>query len=154
MRVLLVRHGEAGTASTDDDRQLSEAGRRQAESQGRVLGRMGWSGQEIWYSRKVRAKETAELMAAAAGLKAELSEMSGLLPEDSPREIGEQLEAMASDVILVGHMPYMNYLASYLVTGKVSGSEWHFRTGAMLMLERAGRGLWEVEFFIPAGLVE
>jgi phosphohistidine phosphatase len=152
MRVVLMRHGEAGNAASDDARHLTETGVAQAESQGRMLRKLDWTGTEVWHSRKVRAAETARHLAEAAGLAAAFHEQPGLLPEDDVTHIATLLEQESKDLIVVGHLPYMSYLASHLATGNALSSMWHFGTGAMLVLSRMGRGAWEVAGFYPQGL--
>ncbi|PCJ65382.1 MAG: phosphohistidine phosphatase SixA [Candidatus Hydrogenedentota bacterium] len=152
MRVVLMRHGEAEHGRGDDARRLTANGVAQAESQGRMLKKLGWTGTEVWHSRKVRAEETARHLAEAAGLAAVFHEQSGLLPEDDVEDIASLLNEQVEDVIVVGHLPYMSYMASHLAAGNASSSMWQFGTGAMLVLSRMGRGAWEVEGFYPQGL--
>jgi phosphohistidine phosphatase SixA len=69
--VHLLRHAHAGDAERwtgdDDLRPLSEKGRRQAERLGRVLAAYDDAPDLFVTSPRVRAAETAELVAAAVG---------------------------------------------------------------------------------------
>jgi phosphohistidine phosphatase len=115
-RVYLVRHGAAESkAATDAERRLTGDGRGAFEALLRRLrGRLEVS--RIVTSPFVRARETADLLAAATG--AEVEEDDALA---SGRSSGRQILALArrlgAGTALVGHNPEVAE-AIGLVTGK------------------------------------
>ena len=65
MTVFLIRHAKAEDASPDAARRLTTAGRSHARALGKFLGRSeAFAPAVLWHSTLVRARETAELVAA------------------------------------------------------------------------------------------
>jgi broad specificity phosphatase PhoE len=92
MRVLFLRHGQSAhnahrgeppLADADGDR-LTDLGRRQAEQAGVALRESGIT--HLLSSHMVRARETAEAVAAATGLEAEVLDYAGELLLGEPFE--------------------------------------------------------------------
>ena len=69
----LLRHAHAGDPlkwhGSDDDRPLSSKGRGQAERLGALLAAVGFTTDAIVTSPKVRARQTAEIVADRLGLQ-------------------------------------------------------------------------------------
>jgi phosphohistidine phosphatase len=73
--------------------------------------------ESIWHSPLVRARETAEYVAARFP-KAKMSSTPVLAPDADPREaITAITDARPGDVVLVGHQPHLGRLFGLLVTG-------------------------------------
>ncbi len=83
MLVYLVRHGEAVPDNVDPARPLSEKGRAEVEETAKQLLADGAKVDEIWHSGKLRAKQTAEIIARVLGVEKVL-EKPGLKPDDPP----------------------------------------------------------------------
>ena len=81
LQLFLLRHADAGDpeawTGNDAARPLSDKGRRQAERLGAFLARIGFEPDVILTSPKVRARETAEIVAAAIGKDVVLDERLG-----------------------------------------------------------------------------
>ena len=80
--VILVRHGEALSKQEDPARPLSDRGRNRAETTARWLASIGLPVGEIRHSGKARARETAEIVAAALDAGERVREAEGLAPND------------------------------------------------------------------------
>lgn len=114
----LLRHADAGDPGAwrgdDADRPLSDKGRAQAERLGTFLAGIGFAPDVILTSPKLRARQTAEIVATALGL--------GVRLEDRLAEgfDGETVDAMLADAgspaqpVLVGHDPDFSELLGYL----------------------------------------
>ncbi len=153
MKVYLVRHGSAMPSNADPRRPLSEQGRKEAERLADFLAKAGVTVQETWHSSKDRARETAEVLVSRGGLQGAPHERTGLLPEDPVAPIADELSVLDGDVCVVGHLPFMGYLAAEL-TSKGSGRpEFVFTTCAMLCLERYGPADWAVRWFVSPDLL-
>jgi phosphohistidine phosphatase len=118
VEVYLMRHAHAGNpdewTGDDADRPLSPKGRRQAERLGRFLARNGFKPDAILTSPKVRAHQTAELMAAALGTRIETDHRLGM-PIDIDLLSKIVAESGGERVVLVGHDPDMSDLAAELI---------------------------------------
>jgi phosphohistidine phosphatase len=135
MFVTLIRHGNAEPEAElgDEGRFLSVLGRTQARATGEALAAMGVSPTRVWCSPLVRAVQTAELVAAALGFAGAIETRDDLYPQSSPGALLADLEALGEDseLVAVGHMPYMPAMASALLGYSVSG----FATGAAYRIE-------------------
>ncbi len=99
----------------------------------------------ILHSGKLRARETAEILAARLGSPVQSAE--GLFPNDPVESWDERAGRETSDLMLVGHLPFMDRLASLLLTGNPDADLLEFRTGSIACLERAG-GRWRLLWMI------
>ena len=100
MRVLIVRHAEAGPGSPDDLRTLTTAGREQARGLGRRLREQGFEPDAVLSSPLLRARETAAALALG---EPEADER--LAPGATPDDIREAVLGRGETVIVVGHQP-------------------------------------------------
>jgi len=153
MRLILIRHGDAAMAANDDTRTLNEEGRTQAVVLGTWLGKLGFDSPALWHSNKVRTRETAGIIIEKAGWSTTPVETQGLRPSSPVEEAALQIEAEDSDLAIVGHMPFMSGLASYLVSGPGASSQWDFATCGTLILERSGGKRWAVLAFASPALI-
>lgn len=117
MRVYLVQHAEAMSEEQDPERPLTDLGRQQAEATATVAARMEVEVEQIRHSGKTRAMETAEIMGEALKPREGVAEASGLGPVDDVKPVAEELDAASQPVMLVGHLPFMERIAGYLLTG-------------------------------------
>jgi phosphohistidine phosphatase len=140
MVVYLVQHGAAVDEAVDPTRPLSPGGR--ADVQGLARGCAGRiSAGEILHSGKLRAAQTAEILASALG--APVRAVKGLNPMDSPAPFAETLRERNDDTIVVGHLPFMERLAALLVTGREDPPVVAFQRGGMVCLGE-GVGFWRI----------
>jgi len=114
MRVVLVHHAEAVGPGVDPLRPLSEAGHQRAAMLARRLKHEAFVPQAIWHSGKVRARQTAEAFLLACAPFAEFKMIRGLLPDDPPEWLRQELVAEERDVLIVGHIPNIMQLAALL----------------------------------------
>jgi len=152
MRLYVVRHGQAGPASSDSLRPLSDAGRAEVAKLGAYVAREGIRVGAVWHSSKVRARETAELLAEIGKLGGELSVQAGLRPEDEPEPIIAALKSRQEDICIVGHMPNVAVLVSTLLAG-TGASPMSFSTATMACLDRDAQGAWRLLWHVsPASI--
>lgn len=133
----LLRHAHAGDPmkwkGADFDRPLSTKGRAQAERLGSLLARVDFKTDAILTSPKIRALETAELVAERIGVKPILETR---LAETVTLADLEQILTSAgnpSRPIIVGHDPDFSELLALLV----GASEIPMRKGAFARVDLA-----------------
>ena len=124
MLLLLVRHAQAGERDAErwpDDsvRPLTNPGRAAHARVSRALRRLDCTPDLIVASPWVRALQTAEIMADEMGVDAEIAECEPLTIEPNLQTIANCLPELEADatVALVGHSPYLEDLASLLLSG-------------------------------------
>jgi phosphohistidine phosphatase len=113
MIVYLVRHGDTVPEERDPSRPLSEKGRAEVLATARALLKEGARVDEIWHSTKLRAKQTAEIIAQILGVK-NILEKEGLKPNDPPAPFAEMLKTTHKNILITGHMPFLGELAALL----------------------------------------
>jgi phosphohistidine phosphatase len=115
----LLRHAHAGNPDRwmDDDalRPLSDKGRRQSERLGALLAAGGDAPDLFITSPRVRAAQTAELVAAAVGARVVVDErLGGMLDLDTVAAVLHDA-GPAERPCLVGHDPAFSELLAELV---------------------------------------
>src|SRR5437899_75323 len=96
MECYLVQHGEAKPEQEDPARPLTDRGRREVERVARAARRSGVGVAEILHSGKLRAQQTAELLAAALSPVGGVRAVAGLAPTDDPAAARAVLDQAAA----------------------------------------------------------
>lgn len=154
MKLYLMQHALAYSAEENAERPLSPAGVDQAKAAARGIKRLGLSFDLIIASPKRRAQQTAALI--AEGVRFPYSDIlttEAILPDSAPHDLFAllQKESAESQVLVVGHLPHLEKLASDLLRGgellienagltcfDISGSrsaklEFHLRSGQLVL---------------------
>ena len=103
MRLFLVRHAEAAPGEPDELRTLTPQGKQQARELGRRFVRKGIKPDAIFSSPLLRARETADGIAAAVGLATEPDER--LAPGATANDVRAVVAGRGETVVVVGHQP-------------------------------------------------
>lgn len=115
MRLILVRHGDALPAHDDAARVLSRRGREDVARLAARLAAEGVRPGEILHSGLVRARETAEILAAALQPPRGVAVMRGIRPDDDEGPAAAELAAHDDDLIVVTHMTLVERLTARLL---------------------------------------
>ena len=151
--LLLLRHAKAENptaGSSDINRALNERGQKEAQAIGTFIRKQNLTFELVLCSPAVRARETAELVLAAAEVTANVR-YDQRIYEASPRQLLEiisEVEEDKSAVLLVGHNPGMEDLLSALTatgesmaTGTLAKIDFNFDEWSRLT-EGRGRLEW------------
>jgi phosphohistidine phosphatase len=124
MEIFLLRHAiaieRAEHDGPDEERPLTEEGRRELKRVARAMRTMGLSFDVIFSSPLVRALQTAEIVAASLRLKNRLQVTDRLAPSmPAGKQIAwlNRLRPSPDSVLLVGHEPNLSEFTSHLLTG-------------------------------------
>lgn len=153
MKLLLVQHGEAFVKDVDPDRPLTERGAADIDRLAAFLGDAGIRVGRVMHSGKLRAQQTAARLAAilAPGVA---PEVSGLIdPNDNPAAFGRQSGSWDSDVVVVGHLPFMARLVAHLVAGDQDLPVTAYRPGSVVCLQQDDEGRWSIVWMIRPELL-
>jgi phosphohistidine phosphatase len=126
MRLFLVRHAEAAPGEPDELRPLTAAGRTVARDLGERLAPE--HPEAVLSSPLLRARETAEQIARAAGLTPEADER--LAPGATAEDVQAAIAGRGDTVIAVGHQPDCSAILLAL-----TGRELDFAPGAVQELQ-------------------
>ncbi len=155
MRVHLLRHAHAGDSfdwvGHDDLRPLTKKGRGQCERLGAFLAAQQVRPDVIVTSPKVRAQQTAEIVAGALGMSVKSDRRLG--DGFGKRELWALLdETGAREPMFVGHDPDLSALLTYLVDA--AGLSMKKGTLATVDLHtKLGDGEGELRWLVPAELL-
>ena len=142
MRLLIVRHAIAlprGTPDVPDaERPLTPRGKRRFESAAKGLARTFPRPDAVLTSPWKRARETAEILAAAYGR---------MQPKDTPALAGGSFDALArvlgsyrpdAIVAVVGHEPWLSALLARLI-GSSTEERLEFKKGGVALVDLEAR---------------
>lgn len=113
MRLFLVRHAEAAPGEPDELRPLTDAGRTVARALGERLRTE--RPEAVLSSPLLRARETAEAIARAAGIAAEADER--LAPGADADAVRAVVAGRGEPVVVVGHQPDCSEIV-FALTGR------------------------------------
>jgi phosphohistidine phosphatase len=148
MRLYLVQHGQAVAEEVDPARPLSETGRSDVAKVARFLAAGGLRVTQVLHSGKLRAEQTAAVLAAALAPGRSPVARPGLNPTDPTDEIARAVAVWDQDALLVGHLPFMARLVSRLVAGRDEASVVAFQPGTIVCLERSDQQHWTIAWMV------
>lgn len=135
MALYLVQHGKCLSKTEDPSRPLSQEGISEVKRIAEVAKGYRVKIGRIKHSGKTRARQTAELFHSIVGSEEGVCEIDGMAPLDDVQDIAKNL-ASSENLMLVGHLPFMERLASYLVTGQKETPIFRFQNGGIVCLEQ------------------
>jgi len=135
MALYLVQHGQSLPKEVDPERSLSNEGRSTVDRIAKVAADYGVHISRIQHSGKVRARQTAEIIASHLHPEEGLQESAGLNPND---DVAVAAEALSGDenLMLVGHLPFIERLLSHLVAGSSDTRIFKFQNGGIVCLDK------------------
>jgi phosphohistidine phosphatase len=142
MDLYLMQHGEATTEAENPERPLTEAGRAAVQ---RVSARARAVGVHVGvcvHSGKLRAEQTAQLFMAQLGGPVDVSAGEGLAPKDAVAPTAQWLRTLSEHdaIAVIGHLPFLDRLASLLVAGDEESQVVRFQMGGLVKLEPKDEG--------------
>ncbi|MBL0713476.1 MAG: phosphohistidine phosphatase SixA [Desulfosarcina sp.] len=135
MALFLVQHGQSHAKDTDPEQGLTDEGQAEVKRIAEVARGYGIKVNGILHSGKKRARQTAEIMARALSPPGGVQEKTGLKPMDDVTALGGLIDS-TPDVMLVGHLPFMQRLASWLITGSIDPPVFKFQNGGIVCLKK------------------
>ena len=135
MALYLVQHGKSLPKDMDPDQGISGEGKSQVRRIAEVAEGYGVKVSRIAHSGKKRARQTAELIGKVLAPSMEIEVRDGLNPLDDVTVAADVLDT-GENLVLVGHLPFMEKLTNYLVTGSSAGLVFKFQNGGILCLDQ------------------
>jgi len=148
MKLYLIQHGEATSEQVDPRRPLTTQGREDVRQVASLLKTARVKPALIYHSEKLRAKQTAEIIASAMATPELIKERKGLLPQDAINDLTQEISRSANDLMIVGHLPFLSKLATFLLLGKEEGNLIAFQQGGVVCLKRAEDQRWQVAWMV------
>ena len=139
MAVFLVQHGKSLSKKLDLEQGLSPEGLSDVERIADVARGYGVHVASISHSGKKRALQTAEIFYSALEPMGGVQEKNGLKPLDDVGAFADRLKS-ADDLMIVGHLPFMERLTSFLITGDIEKPVLKFQNGGVVCLDEGPEG--------------
>jgi phosphohistidine phosphatase len=152
VEIYLVRHGEAESELVEPTQPLRARGRADVSRVARHAARVKVDIAEIRHSTKLRATQTAEILAEHLHPSRGLCEVDYLAPNHDPGKAQDAADSAVEPLMFVGHLPHLARLASLLLAGDPNREIVRFRPGAIARLERTDRG-WVLGWLIAPDIV-
>ncbi len=135
MALFLVQHGKSLPKEINPECPLSDEGREVVEHIAKTAADHKLNVSVIRHSGKTRARGTAEIMAYFLKPSGGIQESRGLNPLDDVTVAAQQISA-EENLMLVGHLPFMERLVGYLITGSQDKTVLKFQNGGIVCLDR------------------
>ena len=148
MKLYLVRHGEVSTREVFPNSPLSKKGKADVFKMGKFLKDADVKIDVLWHSKKVRAVQTAQILAKIIEIDQEkVVEKEELSPNAPANNMLKQIIKENRNLMIVGHLPFLQKLSSLLLVNSEYEELIKFPLGGVVCLKREGDKwhlLWEV----------
>ena len=135
MALYLVQHGQSLPKDVDPDQGLSEKGVTETGRIAEVAKNYQIKVEQIMHSVKTRARKTADIFASALNPTGGVKEVEGLKPMDDVAAFAASLNP-DTNTMLVGHLPFMERMTAYLVTGSIDKPVFKFQNSGIVCLDQ------------------
>jgi phosphohistidine phosphatase len=135
MALYLIQHGKSLSKDQDPDQGLSAEGIAETERIAGLAGEAGVAVSQIRHSLKTRARQTAEIFAGALNPDQGIREVAGIKPLDDVAAYAAGIDP-GEDVMLVGHLPFMERMTSFLITGSIDKPVVKFQNSGIVCLDK------------------
>jgi phosphohistidine phosphatase len=137
MELYLIQHGEAKTEKEDPERSLTEMGEEEVKRVSKMAEKLNIRPLRVYHSGKKRARQTAEIIAGGLKISApSVQAVQDLNPNDDVKPWAERISQATEDLMIVGHLPFLDKLASLLISGNENARVLLFRYSAIVCLEK------------------
>ena len=135
MALYLVQHGKSLSKDVDPDQGLSQEGIAETMRIAEVAADYRVNVSHIKHSVKARAHKTAEIFASILNPAGGILEVAGLKPLDDVTTFAATIDPN-ENTMLVGHLPFMERMASCLVTGSTDKPVFKFQNSGIVCLHK------------------
>jgi len=146
MRLYLIQHGIAVPEEQDPQKPLSQEGRDDTQKTAEFLKARDIKVDRIWHSKKTRSVQTAQMISGSITCS-EIEERDDINPKDPVDKLQEGIQALDADLMIVGHLPFLQKLASLLLTGSDRNELISFKNSGVICLEYQEN--WKLAWFVP-----
>lgn len=150
MKLYLARHGDYSIVKQTD--MLTEKGKNEMTALANFLSPLNLRVSHILHSGKVRAQQSAEILATGIHCDQAIQLQAGLTPNDDVKAFANEISHWDADVLVVGHLPFMGRLVGELVTNNEDKNIIEFQTGTLACLEQIDYARWMIHWVLTPDL--
>jgi phosphohistidine phosphatase len=155
INLYLVQHAESKPKEEDPQRSLSDQGKTDVEKVAAFVSKhTTLKVDRILHSGKTRARQTAEVLAKYLNPQDGISVAEGLEPLADPSIWTNRLAEEKEDLMLVGHRPHLDKLATKLVCGDTAKSVVAFQNGGLVCLAKDDSGDWSLYWMVTPRMLK
>jgi len=144
--IYLVQHAQAKTEQEDPERGLTEKGFADIEKTAKFLSSLKISVDKIFHSSKKRAVQTAEVLSKYLKPKNVVVD-NNLNPLDEPEVWYEKISKLEENIMIVGHLPHLEKLASLLLCKDKTKKIVNFKMAGVVCIKKEEQN-YSVEWII------
>lgn len=153
MKLYLMRHAEALSAEINPECPLSDRGKAQAQKIANFLAPQGILVSHVFHSGKLRAQQTAEIVATAIASKRLISVLPGITPNDQVSPILTEINEWTESALIVSHLPFLPRLLSALILHHENEMLVDFQCATLICLTQISPKKWYMNWALPADLL-
>ncbi len=154
MNIYLMQHGKPVPKEKNPDKPLSDRGRHDVRKMAGFLKKAGIQVETVFHSGKTRARQTAEIISSEINPGKESQKREGLSPLDDVKAIAEEIKLGQNDFMIIGHLPHLEKLVSFLTTGSNSSQVVSFQQGGVVCLRANEEELnWAIAWMLVPEII-
>lgn len=154
MKLYLVQHGQACAKEVDPNRPLTRQGQADMEQVAAFLKQAGIQVERVIHSGKLRAEQTAQILAESLCPGVTLEARGSINPNGNPKDFQWQSESRQGDTLMVGHLPFMAKLVSHLLGEDENKLTVAYEPGTVVCLEFNESSNWQINWMIRPELLK
>lgn len=154
MRLYLIQHAKALSKQDDPKRPLSKEGKTELAKICKFIEPLKFETSQIWHSEKLRSQQTAREIARVVKSPTGCVEKDNIGATDDPAPVKDAIISAGKDLMLVGHLPFLDKLASLLLAGDTEAGVIDFKNAGIVCLQNDEENNWTLDWMlIPQILV-
>lgn len=150
MRLYLIQHGLSLPEEKDPERPLSSEGKEQTQKIAEFLKAKSVEVDSLWHSPKLRAIQTAQIITKSIFCP-EIQERNDLNPLDSVEKFPEEIKSLSKNLMIVGHLPFLQKLASLILSGLETNQFVSFKNSGVVCLEYTDT--WKIVWMVTPVMI-
>lgn len=154
MNIYLMQHGKPVPKEKNPYKPLSDRGRDDVSKMAGFLKNAGIQVETVFHSDKTRARQTAEIISSKINPGKKSQKREGLSPLDDVKTIAKEIKQGQKDFMIVGHLPHLGKLVSFLTTGSDSSQVVSFQQGGVVCLRTNEEELnWAIAWMLVPEII-
>jgi phosphohistidine phosphatase len=150
MKLYLIQHGKSVSKEEDPQRPLNEEGRICTQRIGQFLKSKNIKVDSMWHSSKLRSIQTAQILSGFI-TTTKIMERQDLNPLDPVDKFPQEIDNLNKDLIIVGHLPFLQKLTSLLLVGSQELDLVSFVYSGVVCLEKKEN--WKLAWFLVPQII-
>lgn len=154
MEIYLVQHGKSKSKEEDPERPLTDEGFRDIRKMASFASKVtAVNVRKIFHSGKLRARQTAEELAASLRPVEGVEEAGDLDPMADPDIWAARISESDGGIMLVGHLPHLAGLSGALLCDDKTKNPINFHNAGMIKLVRDSDLKWHLDWIVIPSII-